>query len=109
MRDWSGKPPQDWSVPPIRIRPTVMDMVDNLVLGSMFFGTLLDERRSFELLDRFVDAGGVWIDTANCYAFWIDPSGFGGQNEALLGRWLASRPGVRTASRSAPRWAASRP
>lgn len=61
----------------------------------MFFGTVQDERRSFELLDRFVDAGGVWIDTANCYAFWTDPSGFGGQSEALLGRWLASRPGVR--------------
>ncbi|GAA2109913.1 aldo/keto reductase [Actinomadura alba] len=75
--------------------PTVMDMIDNLTLGAMFFGTLTDERRSFELLDRFVDAGGVWIDTANCYSFWVDPSGFGGQGEALLGRWLASRPGVR--------------
>ncbi len=61
----------------------------------MLFGTVTDERRSFELLDRFVDAGGVWIDTANCYSFWADPSGFGGQSEALLGRWLASRPGVR--------------
>lgn len=61
----------------------------------MLFGTVQDERRSFEILDRFVDAGGVWIDTANCYAFWADPSGFGGQSEALLGRWLATRPGVR--------------
>ncbi|MFB9237892.1 aldo/keto reductase [Plantactinospora siamensis] len=70
-------------------------MIENLALGAMFFGTLQDDRRSFELLDRFVDAGGVWIDTANCYAFWADPSGFGGQGEALLGRWLAARPGVR--------------
>jgi aryl-alcohol dehydrogenase-like predicted oxidoreductase len=61
----------------------------------MLFGTVADERRSFELLDRFVDAGGVWIDTANCYSFWEDPSGFGGQSETVLGRWLASRPGVR--------------
>jgi aryl-alcohol dehydrogenase-like predicted oxidoreductase len=72
-----------------------MGMIDNLALGAMWFGTLTDERRSFELLDRFVAAGGVWIDTANCYAFWMDPSGFGGQSEAVLGRWLASRPGVR--------------
>jgi aryl-alcohol dehydrogenase-like predicted oxidoreductase len=72
-----------------------MDMIDNLVLGAMLFGTVQDERRSFEILDRFVDAGGVWIDTANCYAFWENPTGFGGQSEALLGRWLASRPGVR--------------
>ncbi|MCE6998221.1 aldo/keto reductase [Saccharothrix sp. S26] len=70
-------------------------MTEKLALGAMLFGTVTDERRSFELLDRFVDAGGVWIDTANCYSFWEDPSGFGGQSEALLGRWLASRPGVR--------------
>ncbi|MEU4448994.1 aldo/keto reductase [Actinosynnema sp. NPDC050801] len=70
-------------------------MIDNLALGAMLFGTVTDERRSFELLDRFVGAGGVWIDTANCYSFWEDPSGFGGQSEALLGRWLAARPGVR--------------
>lgn len=61
----------------------------------MLFGTAQDERRPFEILDRFVDAGGVWIDTANCYAFWADPSGFGGQSETVLGRWLARRPGVR--------------
>jgi aryl-alcohol dehydrogenase-like predicted oxidoreductase len=70
-------------------------MIENLALGAMLFGTVADERRSFELLDRFVDAGGVWIDTANCYSFWEDPSGFGGQSETVLGRWLASRPGVR--------------
>jgi aryl-alcohol dehydrogenase-like predicted oxidoreductase len=70
-------------------------MTENLALGAMLFGTVTDERRSFEILDRFVDAGGVWIDTANCYAFWEDPSGFGGQSERVLGRWLASRPGVR--------------
>jgi hypothetical protein len=54
-----------------------MDMIDNLALGAMLFGTVSDERRSFEILDRCVDAGGVWIDTANCYAFGEDPSGFG--------------------------------
>ncbi|XVV07455.1 aldo/keto reductase [Actinosynnema sp. CA-248983] len=70
-------------------------MTNKLALGAMLFGTVTDERRSFELLDRFVDAGGVWIDTANCYAFWEHPSGFGGQSEELLGRWLARRPGVR--------------
>jgi aryl-alcohol dehydrogenase-like predicted oxidoreductase len=70
-------------------------MMDNLALGAMLFGTVQDERRSFELLDRFVDAGGVWIDTANCYSFWEDPTGFGGQSETVLGHWLAARPGVR--------------
>ncbi|TDU89601.1 aryl-alcohol dehydrogenase-like predicted oxidoreductase [Kribbella voronezhensis] len=66
-----------------------------IALGAMEFGTRIDEKTSFELLDAFVDAGGTWIDTANCYAFWQDPSGHGGQSEELLGRWFARRPGVR--------------
>ncbi|GIG92153.1 aldo/keto reductase [Plantactinospora endophytica] len=70
-------------------------MTYDIALGAMLFGTVQDERRSFEILDHFVEAGGVWIDTANCYAFWEHPSGFGGQSEELLGRWLARRPGVR--------------
>ncbi|GAB1510200.1 aldo/keto reductase [Actinophytocola sp. KF-1] len=70
-------------------------MIENLVLGAMWFGTRTDEATSFDLLDRFVDAGGVWIDTSDSYAFWVHPSGFGKQSEAVLGRWLASRPGMR--------------
>jgi len=66
-----------------------------LVLGAMMFGTETDEETSFALLDRFVEAGGVWIDTADCYSFWASESGYGGQSELLLGRWLAARPGVR--------------
>lgn len=66
-----------------------------LVLGAMTFGTAVDEATSFALLDQFVDAGGRWIDTADCYAFWASESGYGGQSEEVLGRWLAARPGVR--------------
>ena len=65
------------------------------VLGAMFFGTSSDERTSFALLDRYVEAGGTVIDTANCYAFWASETGAGGQSEALLGRWLAANPGLR--------------
>ncbi|WP_238015855.1 aldo/keto reductase [Dactylosporangium sp. AC04546] len=66
-----------------------------LVLGAMMFGTTIDERTSFALLDRFVERGGAWIDTADCYAFWASDSGHGGDSERVLGRWLAARPGVR--------------
>ena len=66
-----------------------------LVLGAMTFGTTVDEATAFDLLDRFVDAGGRWIDTADCYAFWASESGYGGQSEEVLGRWLAARLGVR--------------
>lgn len=71
------------------------EMQSPLVLGAMMFGTTVDEQTSFALLDRFVERGGVWIDTADCYAFWASDSGRGGDSERLLGRWLAARPGVR--------------
>jgi len=61
----------------------------------MYFGTRTDEATSYALLDRFVEAGGRILDTANCYAFWSSPTGHGGQSEALLGRWLAANPGLR--------------
>lgn len=70
-------------------------MISDLVLGTMYFGTRTDRATSFALLDRFVEAGGTTIDTANCYAFWADPSGHGGQSEALIGDWLREHPGVR--------------
>ena len=67
----------------------------DLVLGTMYFGTRTDEATSFALLDRFVEAGGRVLDTANCYSFWTSSTGHGGQSEALLGRWLAANPGLR--------------
>ena len=64
--------------------------VSALALGAMMFGTAVDEERSFEILDRYVAAGGSFIDTANNYAFWVNGTQ-GGESEALLGRWRKSR------------------
>lgn len=66
-----------------------------IVLGTMDFGTVVDEDRAFAILDRFVERGGVWLDTANCYSFWVDPSGVGGASERVIGHWLVQRPGAR--------------
>jgi aryl-alcohol dehydrogenase-like predicted oxidoreductase len=65
-----------------------------IVLGAMNYGTTVDEHRAVALLDTFVERGGTWIDTADCYSFWNDPSGVGGASERVLGRWLAARPGA---------------
>ncbi len=62
-------------------------------LGTMYFGTRVDEAASFAVLDRYLELGGTFIDTADCYAFWAD-GGTGAESEELLGRWLADR-GVR--------------
>ncbi len=56
----------------------------------MLFGTATDEPTSFAILDRYVEAGGTFIDTANNYAYWINGSQ-GGESEELLGRWRRSR------------------
>ncbi|MDT0543563.1 MULTISPECIES: aldo/keto reductase [Streptomyces] len=71
-----------------------MPVVD-FALGTMGFGTKVDAATSLHLLDRFADAGGTIVDTANCYAFWSDPSSRGGQSEEVIGRWLARRGGRR--------------
>ena len=67
---------------------------DRVVLGAMYIGTRLENRDSFAVLDRYVELGGRWIDTSNNYSFWEDESGFGGQSEAVIGRWLRANQGV---------------
>jgi aryl-alcohol dehydrogenase-like predicted oxidoreductase len=64
--------------------------VSVLSLGAMLFGTATDEPASFAILDRYVEAGGTFIDTSNNYAFW-NPGSQGGESEELLGRWRRSR------------------
>src|ERR1051326_4456958 len=56
----------------------------------MLFGSRTDEATSFDILDRYADAGGTFVDTSDNYAFWVD-GGQGGQSEELLGRWRRSR------------------
>jgi aryl-alcohol dehydrogenase-like predicted oxidoreductase len=70
--------------------PSTARRVSLLSLGAMRFGTTTDEATSFAILDRYVAAGGNFIDTSNNYAFWAHRTQ-GGESEALLGRWRASR------------------
>jgi aryl-alcohol dehydrogenase-like predicted oxidoreductase len=70
--------------------PRTRRAVSVLSLGAMRFGTVTDEPTSFAILDRFVEAGGTFIDTSDNYAFWVNGDQ-GGQSEELLGRWRRSR------------------
>ncbi|MGN9783158.1 aldo/keto reductase [Nonomuraea sp. ZG12] len=70
--------------------PKTRRRVSELSLGAMMFGTTVDEATSFAILDRFVEAGGNFLDTANNYAYWVHGTQ-GGESEALLGRWRRSR------------------
>lgn len=62
--------------------------VSPLALGGNVFGWNVDEARSFEVLDAFVDAGLNLIDTADVYSAWA-PGNLGGESEAIIGKWLA--------------------
>jgi aryl-alcohol dehydrogenase-like predicted oxidoreductase len=58
--------------------------VSNLCLGTMTFGNESSEDVSHAQLDRFVEAGGTLVDTADVYS--------NGVSEQIIGRWFASRP-----------------
>lgn len=70
--------------------PATRREVSVLALGAMLFGSRTDEKTAYAVLDRYVEAGGTFIDTSDNYAFWED-GGQGGQSEELLGRWRRSR------------------
>ena len=54
-----------------------------LCLGGNVFGWTADERESVDVLDRYIEVGGNFIDTADMYG--------GGESEAILGRWMLKR------------------
>ena len=58
--------------------------VSSLCLGTMTFGTETDEAGAHAQLDRFAEAGGTFVDTADVYS--------GGESERIIGGWLAHRP-----------------
>jgi len=62
-------------------------VVSRLGLGTMTFGAETPEAEAHAQLDRFLEAGGTFVDTADVYSR--------GASEEIIGRWLAARPGVR--------------
>lgn len=65
--------------------------VSQLALGCMIMGTTTPEDEAVAMLDRYVEAGGTFLDTADCYAWWNEQGTLGGHSEELLGRWLRRR------------------
>lgn len=57
--------------------------VSELCLGAMTFGRDTTEEDSHRILDRFVEVGGNFIDTADVYSQ--------GTSEEILGRWLQTQ------------------
>ncbi|MGW4402594.1 aldo/keto reductase [Nonomuraea sp. NPDC004702] len=62
----------------------------NIALGTIPFGTGVGLRETFAILDRFQDAGGTMLDTADNYPFWNEGC-TGDESEEAIGAWLAAR------------------
>ena len=68
--------------------------VTPICLGTMTFGEQVSEQDAHAILDRALERGLNFIDTAEMYAVPARAATYGA-TEAIIGRWLACRPGAR--------------
>jgi aryl-alcohol dehydrogenase-like predicted oxidoreductase len=68
--------------------------VPPVCLGTMTFGEQVDEPTAHALLDRALERGVNFIDTAEMYAVPVRRE-TSGASERIVGRWFAQRPGAR--------------
>lgn len=61
-----------------------------ITFGGNVFGWTIDQEKSFEIIDAFVEAGFNFIDTANNYSYWVKGND-GGESERIIGNWLKKR------------------
>ncbi len=68
------------------------EKVSAFSLGAMLMGTAINKTTTFQILDHFVGEGGNFIDTANCYTWWLGTGEYiGGESESYLGLWMKER------------------
>ena len=68
--------------------------VTPICLGTMTFGEQLAEGDAHAIMDRAVERGVNFLDTAEMYAVPARAETFGA-TEGIIGRWLVARPGLR--------------
>ena len=68
--------------------------VSPICLGTMTFGEQVDEGSSHAILDRALDRGINFIDTAEMYAVPTRAETYGA-TETIIGNWFAKHPGAR--------------
>lgn len=68
--------------------------VTPICLGTMTFGEQVDEATAFDILDRSLERGVNFIDTAEMYAVPPKAATFNA-TEKIIGNWLSQRPGAR--------------
>ncbi len=66
-------------------------MVSEICLGTMTFGTQANREESFRIMDKAVDAGIDFFDTAEIYPVPPTPK-LAGTTEEIVGEWLRKKP-----------------
>jgi len=69
-------------------------LVTSICLGTMTFGEQVGEADAHAIMDRAVERGVNFLDTAEMYSVPARKETFGA-TETIMGRWLAARPGLR--------------
>ncbi|MDU0199489.1 MULTISPECIES: aldo/keto reductase [Paenibacillus] len=70
-------------IPGTELTPSV------ICLGTSNFGESVSREHAFEMMDRFLDRGGDFLDTAKVYSDWVP--GERSRSEKLIGQWLKLR------------------
>lgn len=68
-------------------------LVSNICLGTMNFGWHTSEEESFKIMDRALESGINFFDTADVYGWSVEH----GYTEEIIGRWFAQGGGRRDA------------
>ena len=69
-------------------------LVSNLCLGTMNFGWQTSEAESYKIMDRALEVGINFFDTADVYGWSVEH----GHTEEIIGRWFAQGGGRRDAT-----------
>ena len=66
-------------------------VVSEICMGTMTFGIQADEKTAFRVMDRSVEAGIDFFDTAEVYP--VPPTAeLAGRTEEIVGRWMKTKP-----------------
>jgi aryl-alcohol dehydrogenase-like predicted oxidoreductase len=65
--------------------------VSRICLGTMHFGSATSEEDAFRIMDRCLELGIQFFDTANVYGGRANHGG----SEEIIGKWFQQRPGTR--------------
>lgn len=66
------------------------EKVSRMCLGTMYFGSRIEEKTAFAIMDSYYESGGRFLDTSNNYCFWLG-NFKGDESELTVGKWIKKK------------------